>query len=107
MYSYKVIHVKKKNTNVNKYTTKTEILLNVENSLKYKDIVHQWDVWHGAKNLGKKLIAISLSTVYIRYNSNLFGNSNGVGKYCKTCNKVMKYICDYPLFTVSNNTYSF
>ncbi len=24
-----------------------------------KDIGHQWDVWHGAKNLGKKLQAVS------------------------------------------------
>ncbi|CAB4021924.1 Hypothetical predicted protein, partial [Paramuricea clavata] len=29
----------------------------MKNSVKYKDIVHQWDVWHGGKNLGKKVIA--------------------------------------------------
>jgi hypothetical protein len=31
----------------------------LDNSVKYKDIVHQWDVWHGGKNLGKKVIAVS------------------------------------------------
>ncbi|CAB4023037.1 Hypothetical predicted protein [Paramuricea clavata] len=31
----------------------------MKNSVKYKDIVHQWDVWHGGKNLGKKVIAAS------------------------------------------------
>ena len=31
----------------------------LENSVKYKRIVHQWDVWHGGKNLGKKVIAVS------------------------------------------------
>ena len=31
----------------------------IENSTKYTKFLHQWDVWHGAKNLGKKLIAVS------------------------------------------------
>jgi hypothetical protein len=31
----------------------------LENLVKYKDIVHQWDVWQGVKNLGKKVIAVS------------------------------------------------
>ena len=26
--------------------------------MKYKNICHQWDVWHGGKNLGKKLIKV-------------------------------------------------
>lgn len=29
---------------------------------KYKDIVHQNDVWHGGKNLAKKINAVSIIT---------------------------------------------
>ena len=35
------------------------IVLLSENSTKYKEIVHHWDVWHGGQNLGMKVIAVS------------------------------------------------
>jgi hypothetical protein len=41
---------------------KSKLIVNfryLENSQKYKSIVHQWDVWHGAKNIAKKVIAVS------------------------------------------------
>ena len=30
-----------------------------DDSVKYKDTVDQWDVWHGGKNHRKKVIALS------------------------------------------------
>ena len=33
----------------------------LETATKYKDIVHQQDIWHGAKIIGKKVISACIS----------------------------------------------
>lgn len=35
----------------------------LENAPKYKDVSHQRDVWHGAKNIAKKVITVCTGTI--------------------------------------------
>ena len=53
--------------------------------MKYKEICHEWDVWHGGKNLGKKLVKVGYKlytkTILIYNHGNI--NINGLFKTVK------------------------
>ena len=40
----------------------------IEREEKYKNVVHQNDVWHGGKSLAKKINAVSMNKLYEDYN---------------------------------------
>ena len=40
----------------------------LENATKYKDIVHQRDIWHGAKMIRKKVISVCISLKHKVFN---------------------------------------
>lgn len=60
------LYLRLKESNAN-----TTFICFVENAPKYKGIVHQRDVWHGAKNVTKKVIDVSIFNIIIEVH--LFG----------------------------------
>lgn len=40
------------------------ISYNVEREEKYENVVHQNDVWHGGKNISKKINAVSIRSIH-------------------------------------------